>query len=59
MGHAGTELGYWGFMPTEPAALGALLEAHGLAMAPATGIARPRRERWPPSVRSALLWWKP
>ncbi|MFH1469322.1 MAG: TIM barrel protein [Pseudomonadota bacterium] len=31
-GYAGTELGDWGFMPTEPEALRALLARHGLAM---------------------------
>jgi inosose dehydratase len=31
-GYTGTELGDWGFMPTEPAALRAALEGRGLAM---------------------------
>jgi inosose dehydratase len=31
-GYTGTELGDWGFMPTDPAALRAELEARGLAM---------------------------
>ncbi|HLL79651.1 MAG TPA: xylose isomerase, partial [Ktedonobacteraceae bacterium] len=31
-GYAGTELGDWGYMPTEPGALRAELERRGLAM---------------------------
>src|SRR5215211_2935253 len=31
-GYTGTELGDWGFMPTDPAALRAELEGRGLAM---------------------------
>lgn len=31
-GYCGTELGDWGFMPTEPAALRAVLEARGVVM---------------------------
>lgn len=31
-GYSGTELGDWGFMPTDPAALEAALDARGLAM---------------------------
>ena len=31
-GYTGTELGDWGFMPTEPAALGAELAARGLTI---------------------------
>lgn len=31
-GFVGTELGDWGFLPTEPAALKALLDRHGLGM---------------------------
>jgi inosose dehydratase len=34
-GYAGTELGPWGFLPTDPAVLGAALSARGLAMAAA------------------------
>jgi inosose dehydratase len=31
-GYVGTELGDWGFLPTEPAALKAILDRHGLGM---------------------------
>ncbi len=54
-GYAGTELGDWGFMPTEPAALRKRLEGRNLAMVGAfvtTRLADPRSHD--PSVRTAV-----
>lgn len=54
-GYAGTELGDWGFMPTEPQALGAALRARRLALVGAfVPVALARREAHAPGVASAL-----
>jgi inosose dehydratase len=54
-GYAGTELGDWGFMPTEPAVLRERLDSRSLAMAAAfvtTRLADPRSYK--ASVRTAV-----
>ena len=54
-GYAGTELGDWGFMPTDPDALGAELDARGLALlgsGSASGCTTRRRHRQGATTRS-------
>jgi inosose dehydratase len=54
-GYAGTELGDWGFMPTEPEALGRLLAGSGLAMVGAfVPVALSRAEAHGPGEELAL-----
>ncbi|MCS6773277.1 MAG: TIM barrel protein [Anaerolineae bacterium] len=46
-GYVGTELGDWGFMPTDPVALGTVLRQRGLTLTGAfVPIAFTRREAW-------------
>lgn len=54
-GYVGTELGDWGFMPTDPAALGAALRQRGLTLTGAfVPIAFARREAWADGQARAL-----